>query len=79
MATMMVEISAEIEQRLDVLTKKTGRTKEQLLSESMEAIQERLDDLEDIIEAEEILERVKRGAEKIIPWEEVKRKHGLED
>ncbi len=42
-----------------------------------EALMERLEDLEDLEEAREVLARIARGEEEIIPWESVKAELGL--
>jgi PHD/YefM family antitoxin component YafN of YafNO toxin-antitoxin module len=42
-----------------------------------EALMERLEDLEDIADAREVLARIARGEEDIIPWETVKADLGL--
>jgi predicted DNA-binding protein len=42
-----------------------------------EALIERIEDLEDVEDAREVLARVERGEEAMIPWEEVKAEHGL--
>ena len=42
-----------------------------------EALIERLEDLEDLDDAREVLARIDRGEEKAVPWETVKAVHGL--
>ncbi len=42
---------------------------------ALDALAEILEDREDLLEAIEILERVKSGEEKLIPWEEVKKQY----
>ena len=42
-----------------------------------EALMERLEDLEDLEEAREVLARIARGEEEIIPWATVKAELGL--
>jgi RHH-type transcriptional regulator, rel operon repressor / antitoxin RelB len=44
-----------------------------------EAIEEHIDDLEDIYLAEQTLERLKRGEERTYPLDEVERELGLAD
>jgi RHH-type rel operon transcriptional repressor/antitoxin RelB len=60
--------------RLDSLSKKSGRSKTALITES---IIEHLAELELVYNAEETLKRVKSGKEKTYPLEEVKRENGL--
>ena len=71
-----VRVPKEIEERLDALAKKTGRTKTFYVRE---AILEHLEELEELYLAESILEDVRAGREKVISLEEVKKKYGLED
>lgn len=42
-----------------------------------EALMERLEDLEDLGEAREVLARIERGEEETIPWETLKAELGL--
>lgn len=65
---LAIRLPEEIEQRLDFLAKETGRTK---TFYAREAILTYLDDLEDIYLAEQVLERVKRGEERIYSSKEV--------
>jgi RHH-type rel operon transcriptional repressor/antitoxin RelB len=71
-----VRLPAEIERRLDALANETGRTKSFYVRE---AILEHLDNLEDIYLAEQVLERVRRGEERVYTSEEVERMLDLEN
>ena len=71
-----VRLPADIERRLDALADKTGRTKSFYVRE---AILEHLDNLEDIYLAEQILERVRRGEERVYTSQEVEQMLDLED
>jgi RHH-type rel operon transcriptional repressor/antitoxin RelB len=71
-----VRIPKEIEERLDRLAKKTGRTKTYYVRE---AILEHLDELEDIYLAEQVLVDVKSGKESTVGLDELISKYGLED
>jgi len=71
-----VRLPAEIERRLDALARETGRTKSFYVRE---AILEHLDILEDIYLAEQVVERVRRGEERVYTSEEAERMLGLED
>ncbi len=71
-----VRLPEDIERRLQALAKATGRTKAFYIRE---AIQEHLDDLEDIYLAEQVLERVRRGEERTYTLEEVEQRLGLGD
>ena len=71
-----IELSAEIDGRLAVLAKRTGRTKdffvEQILNWGLE-------DVEDYYLASKVLERVREGKEPVFSSEEVRKQLGLED
>ena len=70
---LAIRIDSEIEDRLDRLAKKTGRTK---TFYAREAILDHLDDLEDGYLALERLQQIKRGG-RTYSAEEVKRALGL--
>lgn len=69
-----VRISDETYARLQALAAQTGRTATYYIRE---AIDEHLDDLEDVYLAEKTLERIRRGEETVINAEEFWR--GLAD
>jgi len=71
-----VRVSEEIEMRLDRLAQLTGRTKTYYVRE---AIEEHLDDLEEMYLAEKVLKKVRSGREKLIPLEDVVKQYGLDD
>lgn len=71
-----IRLPEEIEQRLEALAKKTGRTKSYY---AREAILAHLEDMEDAYLAEKRLEEFLRGGEKAIPLEDVERSLGLAD
>ena len=71
-----IRIPKSVGQRLEILAKRTGRSKTYYIRE---AIMEHLDDLEDIYLAEQVLERVRRGEESVSGIDEVERRLGLED
>lgn len=62
--------------RLQALAARTGRTATYYIRE---AIQEHLDDLEDIYSAEQVLEGVRKGEVAVYSLEEVERRLGLGD
>lgn len=68
---LSVRLEPEIEKRLDNLARETGRTKNLLVQE---AIEQYLDDPEDVFLAERVLERLRRGEEKTHLAEEVEKK-----
>jgi RHH-type rel operon transcriptional repressor/antitoxin RelB len=71
-----IRIPKSVGQRLEILAKRTGRSKTYYIRE---AIMEHLDDLEDIYLAEQVLERVRRGEELVSSIDEVECRLGLED
>lgn len=73
---LAIRLPAEIEERLDALAKKTGRTK---TFYAREAILEHIEELEDIYLAEKRLEEVRSGRSRTIPHEEVMKRHGKVD
>lgn len=70
-----VRMPADIEARLDTLSKRTGRTKTYYVREAVEA---HLDDLEDLYLAEEELRAIRSGA-RTYSLEEVSAELGLAD
>lgn len=73
---LALRLPSEIEERLEILAKATGRTKSFY---AREAILEHLDDLEDIYLAEKTLEQVRRGEMTTHSLDDVERNLGLAD
>jgi RHH-type rel operon transcriptional repressor/antitoxin RelB len=71
-----VQLPQDAEKRLEDLARKTGRSKEDYITE---AVLEYLDDLEDIYLAEQALERIRWGEEQTYSLEKVERELGLGD
>ncbi|MBS3951680.1 DUF6290 family protein [Methylicorpusculum oleiharenae] len=71
-----IRLSAEIEKRLDYLAGQTGRTKAFYLRE---IIEKGLDDMEDYYLATDVLERVRKGEERVYSLDEVENALGLAD
>jgi len=71
-----VRVPKDIEDRLDRLAKKTGRTKTFYVRE---AILEHLEELEEVYLAQQVLEDLKAGKEKTVSIEDVIQKYGMED
>jgi len=71
---LAVRLPKEIENRLDTLAEKTGRTKTYYVRE---AILEHLEDLEDVYLAEQTLAEIRAGKQKTIPIEELATKYGI--
>ena len=73
---LAIRLPPEVEQRLDALARKTGRSKSFYVRE---AIVEHLDELEDIYLAEQRLEDIRAGRADTIPLEDLVKKYGVED
>ena len=70
-----VQLSPEIEKRLDLLVSETGLTKSSILQE---IIERGLDDVEDYYLAAQVLERIRSGEERVFSSDEVRRDLGLD-
>ncbi len=71
-----IRLDAAIERRLDVLARQTGRTKAFYLRE---IIEQGIEDIEDYYRAEQVMQRVRRGEEKVHSLDEVSAELGLDD
>lgn len=71
-----VRLPDETFARLKALSARTGRTATYYIRE---AVEEHLDDLEDAYLAEQVIERVRNGQERVHTLEEVERELGLAD
>jgi RHH-type rel operon transcriptional repressor/antitoxin RelB len=73
---LSIRLPKDIEERLDQLAVKTGRSKTYYVTQ---AIRDQLDDLEDIYLAEEELEAIRAGRSTTAPLAAVTVRHGLVD
>lgn len=71
-----INLSPEIEQRLDFLAAQTGQTKTYYINL---LIERGLEDLEDYYLATEVLERVRNGQESVYDAADVRKELGLEN
>ncbi len=71
-----VRLAPEIEQRLDFLAAHTGRTKAYYLRE---IIEQGIEAMEDYYLAAEVLERVRKGRERVHSAGSVRKDLGLDD
>ena len=71
---LSLRLPADIESRLEFLARQTGRTKSYF---AREAIVEKIEDLEDAYLGEQVLERIRKGEEKVLSADEMWR--DLED
>ena len=65
---LSVRLPEEVEARLERLAKETGRTKSFY---ARAAILEKIEDMEDMYLAERVLERVRKGEERILDADEM--------
>ncbi len=72
---LAIRLPENVENRLEALARKTGRSK---TFHAREAILEHLDDLEDLYLAEQEMVELRAGRLKAIPLEEVMKQYGLE-
>lgn len=71
-----IRLAPETEQRLDFLASQTGRTKAFYLRE---LIERGLEDMEDYYLAADVLERLRRGKEKVYSSADVRNDLNLDD
>mgnify|MGYP003352615379 FL=1 len=74
--TVSIRLTQEVEQRLDHLAIQTGRSKSFYLRELIEG---GLDDLEDYYLADATMERLRKGQEKMLDSDQVRKELGLDD
>jgi len=65
---LSIRLPEEVEARLETLARQTGRTKSYY---ARQAIVEKIEDLEDIYLAEQVLERIRAGQEDVISADEM--------
>ena len=71
-----IELTPEAEKRLDLLASQTGRSKDFYLRELIERV---LEDLEDYYLAADVLERLRKGTEKVYSAATVREALALDD
>lgn len=71
-----IRLAPDLEQRLNRLSAMTGRSKAFYLREMIER---GLDDLEDYYLASEVMERIRKGQERVYSADEVRKDLGLDD
>ncbi|MEO8991962.1 MAG: DUF6290 family protein [Nitrosospira sp.] len=71
-----IRLNQEMERRLDYLASHTGRTKAYYLRE---IIEQGIGEIEDYYLAAEVLERVRKGQEKVHPAADVRKDLDLDD
>ena len=73
---LAIRLPEDIEERLDKLAKRTGRSK---TFYAREAILQHLDDLEDLYLAEQVMQRIESGEERTSTLDDVEARLGLAD
>ena len=73
---LSIRLPQDIEERLDDLAARTGRSKTFYVTE---AIREHLGDMEDVYLAEQRLIDIQQGRSRTIPLEERMKQYGLQD
>ena len=76
MTSVTLRLPDDVVERIDALAARTGRTKTFYMSK---AICDALEDLEDIYDAERVLEERRAGNRKTYSHEEMMREYGLDD
>ncbi|MGI6782798.1 MAG: type II toxin-antitoxin system RelB family antitoxin [Aminivibrio sp.] len=71
-----VEIPEDLDNRLNALARRTGRSKSSFVRE---ALMHQLDDIEDYYLGMETLERVRKGEERVYSSAAARRELGLDD
>jgi len=71
-----IRLAPDIEQRLDQLASRTGRTKAYYLRE---IIEQGIEEMEDYYLAADVLERVRKGQEPVQSAADVRKDLGLDD
>jgi RHH-type transcriptional regulator, rel operon repressor / antitoxin RelB len=71
-----IRLDPQTEQRLDTLSRQTGRTKAYYLRE---IIERGIEEMEDYYLAAEVLERVRKGEEQVHSAADVRKDLGLDD
>lgn len=73
---LSIRIDPELDARLEKLARRTGRTKSFYIKQ---AIEDQLEDLEDLYRARRIVGRIESGKEKVVPLTELERELAVGD
>ncbi len=76
MGAVSLRLPDDVSRRLQRLAERTGRSKTFYM---LEAIQEHLDDLEDLYIAEQRLIDLRAGKSETVPLDEVMKRYGMDD
>jgi RHH-type rel operon transcriptional repressor/antitoxin RelB len=73
---LAIRLPEDLEKRLENLAKRTGRTK---TFYARQAIEQHLDDLEDLYLAEQRLTEIRAGRTQTVPLEDIMKHYDVED
>jgi RHH-type rel operon transcriptional repressor/antitoxin RelB len=73
---LSIRLDDELAARLERLARTTGRSKSFYVKQ---AIEDHIEDLEDLYIAQKVLERIADGRERLIPLEDLERELGMVD
>jgi len=73
---LSIRLNDDLEARLERLARLTGRSKSFYVKQ---AIEDQIEDLEDLYLAQRVLERIADGRERLIPLEDLERELGMVD
>jgi RHH-type rel operon transcriptional repressor/antitoxin RelB len=73
---LSIRLDDDLAARLERLARTTGRSKSFYVKQ---AIEDHIEDLEDLYIAQKVLERIADGRERLIPLEDLERKLGMVD
>jgi len=73
---LSIRLDEELEARLERLARLTGRSKSFYVKQ---ALQDQIEDLEDLYLARRVARRVEEGRERLVPIEDLERELGVED
>lgn len=73
---LSIRLDEELEARLERLSRLTGRSKSFYVKQ---ALQDQIEDLEDLYLARRVARRVEDGRERLVPIEDLERELGVED
>lgn len=76
MTPLSIRLDDDLAARLERLARLTGRSKSFYVKQ---AIEQHIEDLEDLYTAQRVLDRIADGRERLIPLEEIERELGTAD
>lgn len=71
-----IRLDAELDARLERIARRTGRSKSFYVKQALE---QQIEDMEDLYLARSVAKRVADGRERLIPLDELEREFGVDD